>query len=431
MKSTLAGLAALAFTALLPTPSAAQGYDPAFASGRLAALGGAGVAFGSDDGFTFIVNPAHLGDAEGFSWGRYRATTPFVRAVKNSATGALGYVSSSNESRVDFVTLGIAGIGVSLSGRPIHALGGSTYAADAPSTPNDRNLYFPPGEVPTSGAATRNFGLGIRGFHTLRYLSTLVGRPLPRWDDYADISLGWLWQKTALRDTVEADSDEVGTRAWGALLRVSPYHHVMGEIKDGALVEEGPLEGLGGIAVDITAGVSSAPVGVGPAGRTRDPVNPKQTLDPSFRLKRRGVAARVATGMARFLRPDESGELTPWARVLGPTFDFQASVERDRVEMENGPGSASDSVNALAMELTTFGVLSLRLGNSGAHRVHYGFGLRAHYGDAVSVRYDRAWVPTPRTGDVPLPQSRFEDIPRYSWSFNVNPYGVMKTLLGE
>lgn len=422
LRAGLVVLAALAGLVLAAGPADAQGFGPASVSGRLAALGGAGVAFGSDDGFAFLSNPAHLGDAEGFSWGRARFPTRYFRDRIDTLTGALVRDSLACDSRADYVTLGVAGIGVSLSGRPFEALGG---VRPCPNTFGSRDSIFsggawyaPSGQLPD--ASVRNFGLGFRALHTLRYVGALLGNPLPRWDDRADVSFGWLWHR---------GPGDARWREWGALLRVNPYHRVVGEVQDGELVEDGPLEALGGVSVDVKVGYSSLPFGTSVQVRSEDQTDPKAY--PGNDLRRRGVAVQAASGMPRFLRPPESGELTRWARVLGPTFDFRASVERQEVVQADGPDPNQDLPNTVAMELTALGVLSLRLGDSGAHQVHYGFGLRAHYGDAISMRYDRAWVPTPRTGDVPLLQSRFEDVARHSWSFNLNPYGVMKILLGE
>jgi hypothetical protein len=414
-------------------PAAAQGGTDGLLpswfdiSPRSQALGGAGVALPGEDAFSSLLNPAHLAGAEGLTWG-------------HSWTGMLPGISEDVGVRADYLTLGAAGIGLSMDGRPFHSLG---------RTRLDYGTVLvagPDGGSPVTGPdlydEVREFGLGFKGLQTARYLGALLGVNLPRIDDYADLSVGWRWKRytvlgfSGAAPGIHPDSIEGAARDVGVLLRLSPYHNITGEVRGGRQQDGGTCPGIGGLAVDLYLGASAT-------NSMADSVNlPGQAPFRPREFRRTGLGLRVRTGMPAFLQEDESGEVPSLARWLGPTFEFGATWERIR---DHTP--ATDTTGALpaghsvGAELTVLGVVSARVGHVeqrlwGPHSTlwmpsppvaydatTWGFGLRLHYADAISLRYDWARVPRPTGWAGPYHP--------WSWQVNLNPYGVLKVLVGE
>ena len=434
----LPGLVALLVAAFLPAAAQAQSQEdllPSWfdVSPRSQALGGAGVALPGEDPFASFLNPAHLADAEGLTWG-------------HSWTSLLPGESEDVGVRANYFTLGAAGVGLSFDGRPFSALGKTQLDYGQTGILAEDGLGGPDslaGEPSPFSDEVREFGLGFHGVQTLRYLGTLVGRRVPRVDDYVEISAGWRWKRFRIvRPLVggqggvplPADSVEGAARDHGILLRVSPYHNIAGEVRGERQQDGGRLRAIGGLAVDLYFGRATL-------NSFADSVHLLQ--EPGGRpleVRRTGVGLRLSTGLPGFLQEDESGEFPRLGRWLGPTLVLAAGYER----IETFPGSPPaagdllEPAHSWGAELTVLDVASVRLGHAQQRLLSddgsaldytpttWGFGLNLHYAQAVSVRYDWASVPMIE-GPAYLGGTRHP----WSWQVNVNPFGVLKVLVGE
>ncbi|MBI5838323.1 MAG: hypothetical protein HZB25_13880 [Candidatus Eisenbacteria bacterium] len=420
----------------LPGGAAAQaGFPVTFLdpSPRSRAMGGTGVAVPGADAFGPHLNPAHLSDAKGLTWARSR-----TRLVPRLADDV--------ELRSDALTLGAADVGLSLGGRPFNSLGGTVLDYGAVPALGENGMDTT--GLRRSYEEVRDFGLAFRVFSTARGLAGLAGWKLPPIHRYADLAIGWRWKR--FHSTVPLvypwpppDSVQGTARDFGLRLRVSPVHDLAGEVRDGRESDGGRLRAIGGVAVDLYAGVSWTNSHGDTVLATR--FAPEPGVVPTA-LRRTGYGLRVTTGLPAFLQADEFGESPGLARWLGPTFTFTVAGEvvsqRHRPAIMTFVGRPDPvyerSATGWGAELTALGVLALRAGHMdesasmGVTGGTWGFGLNLHYADAVAVRYDRASYPLPyfaEPGEA-AGGARMRAHP-WSWRVDVNPYGVLKVLLGE
>lgn len=404
---------ALAILTFLARHTAAQSgavtlLDP---SPRAAAMGGSGAALPGDDASNSFYNPALLGDVEGLRWGHSR-----TRLVPDFA--------DSVYRRSDYILVGAGGIGISLDGRPFGGIGKSILDFGPSRIRDDLGNL---GGTIYPYESVREFGLGFHGFGTVRHLAALAGITLPDVDRNVDLSFGFRWKKFALypfgdsavsKGYYAADSGKA--RDWGVLLRARPYHNIAGDYLDGEVQDGGPLAGLGGLDVQILGGYSSL-------NSSADPLRflPFEKPYSLAKLERTGLGVVLTTGYPRFLQESEDGVIPTARKWLGPTLALSATVETLE-EINYFNEGERNSVHNRGLEATFLDVVSLRVGHRDDDRgqIHAstaGFGLNLHFADAAAIRYD--WATFPEAD----PLSRIHP---WALSFTLNPYGMIKVLLG-
>ena len=146
---------------------------------------------------------------------------------------------------------------------------------------------------------------------------------------------------------------------------------------------------------------------------------------PPSPIRRRGLGIRLATGRLRHLQADESGETPGLANWLGNTLTLTATVEGIQDRARDFMAGPAPEETAYGVEAEILGVLYLRAGHirnapSEIDGSTSGYGINLHYADAIAIRYDRASYPE---------AVGLSNLHPWSWSFNLNPYGVLKVLL--
>lgn len=130
----------------------------------------------------------------------------------------------------DQITLGYAGVGLYIAGKPLEGLGGLelNYGTSIATDVNGNVI----GEF-TSTEKIQAFGIGFSVAELLENLGRVAGLDLPQVSRYADVSLGHTWKSVQV-DLAPANvtlgglaaNGEVDDRDHGLLLRLSPYNSI-------------------------------------------------------------------------------------------------------------------------------------------------------------------------------------------------------------
>lgn len=335
---------------------------------RSSGMGGAsGAVFWGGDP-NHWANPALLGYHRGvaYTWGR----TQLVPGLANDVI---------LESRR--YTLGYGGVGLAFAGKGP----GSIRLDYGLSEGVDQNGNFT--GMFDSYEKVDSWGFGVSLAEALSSWAALGGRPAPAITRHADVAFGFASKDV---DIVLAPATMSGTASgtgldYGVLLRVSPPVTPAGA--------ELPLR------LDLAYGYS--------VQNFNDEqvtfVNEDQS-SPFTRIRRNGVAGRIAVGVPASLRGGASGA-TAW---LFESFDPLILIGLAGDWEHNSAGSQSGfyDVGRFGVEVTLANVLTWRTGHvtdrvGGIDGDTGGWGLGFHIGRLAGFRYDRATVPQSRDSGLP------------------------------
>jgi hypothetical protein len=400
---------ACAWSQIFESGPSVLGLEP---SARSAAMGhtGAAVFWGAFP--EYYWNPALLGHHRGvrYEWSSTQLLPDFV---------------DDFFFRANRLTLGDWGFGATLSGQPLHGLGG-TYMDFGENTLTDLSgqpigTYHPFEEINTWGIGVNGaelaenlFGPGQRGAH-----------PISR---FGDVSYGFASKDVEafyLPETAPLPEirGRMTTHDHGLLVRLTPYDSID---NDGFLpgFDHAIAPLAGGFRLDFSYG--------------RSWINDEEeTLDftdgdsnPVARVQRQGYALRAMLGLPSGVESELEARDAPWlASALTPLLsvgfawdEYQGTYREPGGVESEGPEFHSDGI-----EVTLFNVFSIRRGaydvlideGEANTRNTWGYGLGFHVPQLGGVYFDR--------GEVSLVAGLANHEPT-AFGFWVDPPGLWRAL---
>jgi hypothetical protein len=389
MRNTL-GLVCVALTIVVPVSVNAQGTARSLdlePSVRAAGAGSAGSAvfWGGDP--NYWANPALLGYHRGlrYEWGK-------TQLVPGLATDVF--------FKTERYTIGIAGIGVALAGKP-HGLGGLRLDYGATQGTDEQGN---PTEIFDAYEDIQSLGIGVSLAELGAAIARHAGSDAPALARHVDIAVGMNRKhvKVVLAPGFEGETDASDI---GFLFRVSPVNTF----------------GAGGYRRSTTLPVRFD-LSYGWSILNYDDAMityPTQQPFPTSRIFKNGLAAQVAVGFPRSARRNMEHR---WlADALDPLVSVGTSAELEHVQAGDRPSPSYD-VRRYGVEVTVANILSLRTGyvddqEGEIQNATFGLGLGFNFGRIAGFRYDWAQVPQ-STG--------LEDVKRNAFTVFFDPIGYAR-----
>lgn len=306
------------------------------------------------------TNPAALGYQHGttYAWAR------------GEWSSFEGWTMTSNR-----LSLGDWGFGLTLSGEPADALGGTDFEDD-----NDV-FALPEGDV-------RSFAFGANLIELSENLMDKLGHSLPDVSRYADVSLGMTFTTTrevvrTTSTTIETDSE---TSDYGVLIRLTPYNSVDYPGLEPAL-DELLLPIIGGLRIDAAYGFARH----------------DYADHAPFRFDQKGGSLRFSSGTPGLLHDWFLDTGLEWlSRSLSPLISFgMAWDDKDTILLSLSPEGTFETTHDSDLsgwELTFANIFTVRRGEFGEHPTDAldtqtdGWGLGFKLADYGYFRYDHAGV---------------------------------------
>ncbi len=362
-------------------------------SARAAGMGQTGTAVFWGDSPNHWANPALLGHHRGLGYQR----SEFPLAV-----GLADDISFEAERW----TLGVAGFGLLVAGKPSSSWGG--YELDM----GEQSITDENGEVIGTFESWMKVQAWGVGFSLAEFADTIAkseGRAEPGLSRYVDFAAGFTYKNfqdqvvpdEVLQDPSISGSAQANTYDYGFFLRISPLN-MIGRVPEPASFAEVLDQLCGGLRLDLSAGLAVL--------NTKEEYlvrGDSDQADPLPKMHRHGWAARLATGFpavtSDYWREYGLGWLVD---SLTPLVSFGWSVD------EMHPGIVWDSEQQRYVyerdekvaekyrgwELSIANIYHVRRGHTRVPAGDIdgdteGWGWGFHLGDVFGFRYDKATVP--------------------------------------
>jgi hypothetical protein len=333
-------------------------------------------------GPNYWSNPALLAFSRGveYEWGRTQLVPDLASDV---------FFTSKR------LTLGYAGVGFLVAGKPINKVGGLRldYGLSIATDVDGNSL----GSF-TSYEDTQSFATGVSMLEFAEHASKWGGKEIPSLSRYGDVSIGWSEKRTHVSlAPADVTIDRVAVEGYvtthdsGVLVRLTPYDG----IDHGGFLPG--LDHLLAVRFDVSYGGSTQNYNNASIAY----IDPDQA-DPIARIQIKGWAAHAALDPPKWrtdkIRSHRFGRLIDLVTPLlsaGTTKSRQLPLIPDAA---TGGLRSGRRIENSGWEVTVANIYSFRGGKiddpAGTVQGHTsGWGVGLHLKDVMAISYDRATVP--------------------------------------